>query len=167
MLAQRLRRVFDVVPTSYKCYTNVLCLLGRDGGGWSGSWSPQLETQFKKKPHFPKIYRGTYPAWPGRQLRRRPGSTDRHFISTASCGYTSLAPPTGKLGCHEFETNISNAYKNGVNLWSFWTNTLKNEGLCGRALRSHQGTWDPPVTNTEHAADWFKMHIILYTVSEK
>ena len=43
-------------------------------------------------------------------LRRRPGHTDRHFMYTASCVETTLAPPTEKLGCHETETDFSSAY---------------------------------------------------------
>ena len=46
------------------------------------------------------------------ELRRRPGNTDRHFISTASCGYTLLAQPIEKLGYNEIETNISRGYEN-------------------------------------------------------
>ena len=34
------------------------------------------------------------------------------IVSTASCVKTTHALPTKKLGCHEIETNISNAYEN-------------------------------------------------------
>ena len=41
-----------------------------------------------------------------------PSHTDRHFVYTASCVKTTLAPPTKKLGCQEIETNISSFYEN-------------------------------------------------------
>ena len=34
----------------------------------------------------------------------------------------------------------------GVNLWSFWTITLKNGGICVRVLRCHQGRVRPSRT---------------------
>ena len=68
-----------------------------------------------------------YPVWLGRLthlLRHRPSHTDRHFVSTASFGKTTLALPTKKLGCYEIETNISSAFNNkpfsaGVIFWSY------------------------------------------------
>ena len=46
------------------------------------------------------------------RLDLAPPHTDRHFISTDSCEYTTLTPPTEELGCQEIETNILSANEN-------------------------------------------------------
>ena len=58
------------------------------------------------------VLANTLPGMTGLIYCARPSYTDRHFVSTASCVKMTLALPTKKLGCHEMETNISNAYEN-------------------------------------------------------
>ena len=110
-----------------------------------------------------------YPAWPGRLtspvaltalLNPQPAVDNRHSYRLPKNSDAMELKQIFKMPIKTW------AFSAGVDLWSFWTNTYKNGGLCVRALRCHQGSSGLAPHNSGCSfyyiglyREWYAMHV--------